>query len=121
MCPEKLDVQTSMTPFSRTSMHQWVGSCLPVPPARSAWAALTPADPPRTPSSLLGLVRGFESPYSISSSSSTVLLNTEEEDGKATKIQLKPYFVPKLNTEDHKRSAAAETCFLPLQPEFYFV
>lgn len=62
---------TSMVPFSRTSRHQWVGSTLKGAGSRSAggWLLLRA-------SSLLGLKREPESPYNISSSSSTVGLGT---------------------------------------------
>lgn len=78
-----------MTPFSLIIMHQCVGS----------WYGLwTPSFPECTApvveppgSSLVGLVRGLDSPYNISSSSSTVLLSTEqgsarEEDTRGRKL-----------------------------------
>lgn len=64
---------TSIVPFSRTSRHQWVGSARKGAGSRSAggWLLLRA-------SSLLGLKREPESPYSISSSSSTVGLETTD-------------------------------------------
>lgn len=64
---------TSMAPFSRTSTHQCVGSSL------NRWGSLSAEGRlQRRGSSLLGLKREPESPYSISSSSSTVLLHPDE-------------------------------------------
>jgi hypothetical protein len=58
---------TSMVPFSRTNRHQCVGSARKGAGSRSAGGWLLLRD-----SSLQGLKRDPESPYSISSSSSTV-------------------------------------------------
>lgn len=63
---------TSMTPFSLMIMHQWLGSALLVLPSLNEGAGATKL---RFSSSFEVAVLAFESPYSISSSSSTTLLH----------------------------------------------
>lgn len=62
--------RTSMTPFSLMIMHQWLGSALLELPSPNAVCPKL-----RFKSSLEGVVQALESPYSISSSSSTTLLS----------------------------------------------
>ena len=101
---------TSMVPFSRTSRHQWVGSARKGAGSRSAggWLLLRA-------SSLLGLKREPESPYSISSSSSTVGLGASRRSWAACQPQgPKPLPVPPAPTHlvSEPRPSASE----PLRP-----
>lgn len=62
---------TSITPLSRVTRHQWLGSALLEPPSPTEGPGATKL---RFISSFEGPVFELESPYSISSSSSTMLL-----------------------------------------------